>query len=175
MKKIIFVIFAAFLTLNCSKDDSFNEEQTNQVLLSTQKNTSLKSEVNYQIVDVESKSIGEVSIYHDETTIYMICKTNDKIAISEANLYFGSFAEVRKSDNEIEINPSYNFKLNTQLPENIIRIEKKDLKFDKNGCIYVSTFFKFTNADSNDSMTANSVSQVLPGSEKLPYFLYCIN
>ena len=175
MKKIIFVIFAAFLTLNCSKDDSFNEEQTNQVLLSTQKNTSLKSEVNYQIVDVESKSIGEVSIYHDETTIYMICKTNDKIAISEANLYFGSFAEVRKSDNEIEINPSYNFKLNTQLPENIIRIEKKDLKFDKNGCIYVSTFFKCTNADSNDSMTANSVSQVLPGSEKLPYFLYCIN
>lgn len=175
MKKIIFVIFAAFLALNCSKDDSFNEEQTNQVLLSSQKNTSLKSEVNYQIVDVESKSIGEVSIYHDETTIYMICKTNDKIAISEANLYFGSFAEVRKSDNEIEINPSYNFKLNTQLPENIIRIEKKDLKFDKNGCIYVSTFFKFTNADSNDSMTANSVSQVLPGSEKLPYFLYCIN
>lgn len=175
MKKIIFVIFAAFLTLNCSKDDSFNEEQTNQVLLSTQKNTSLKSEVNYQIVDVESKSIGELSIYHDETTIYMICKTNDKIAISEANLYFGSYAEVRKSVDEIEINTSYNFKLNTQLPENIIRIEKKDLKFDKNGCIYVSTFFKFTNADSNDSMTANSVSQVLPGSEKLPYFLYCIN
>jgi hypothetical protein len=175
MKKITLVILAAFLTLNCSKDDSFNEEQTNLALLSSKKDTALKSEVNYEIVDEESKSIGELSIYHDETTIYMICKTNNIVSISEANLYFGTFSKIRKSVDEIETIPSYNFKTATQQTENIFRIEKKDLKFDKNGCIYVSTHFKFTDTISQDSKSAISVSQVLPGSEKLSYFLYCIN
>lgn len=175
MKKITLVILAAFLTINCSKDDSFNEEQTNLALLSSKKDTALKSEVNYEIVDEESKSIGELSIYHDETTIYMICKTNNNVSISEANLYFGTFSKIRKSVDEIETIPSYNFKTGTQHSENIFRVEKQDLKFDKNGCIYVSTHFKFTDVTSIDHKSANSVSQVLPGSEKLSYFLYCIN
>jgi hypothetical protein len=175
MKKITLVIFTAFLTLNCSKDDSFNEEQTNLAPLSSKKDTTLKSEVNYEIVDEQSKSIGELSIYHDETTIYMICKSNATISISEADLYFGTFSKIRKSIDDVETIPSYNFKTATNQTENIFRIEKEDLKFDKNGCIYVSTHFKFTAIDSDEINSANCVSQILPGSEKLPYFLYCIN
>ena len=175
MKKITLVIFTAFLTLNCSKDDSFNEEQTNLALLSSKKDTALKSEVNYDIVDDQFKSIGELSIYHDETTIYMICKSNTNISISEADLYFGTFSKIRKSIDDVETIPSYNFKTTAEQTENIFTIEKKDLKFDKNGCIYVSTHFKFTDATSQESKSANCISQILPGSEKLSYFLYCIN
>lgn len=175
MKKITLVIFTAFLTLNCSKDDSFNEEQTNLALLTSKKDTALKSEVNYEIVDDQSKSIGELSIYHDETTIYLICKSNDNITISEADLYFGTFSKIRKNIDDVETTPSYNFKTTTEQTENIYRIEKADLKFDKNGCIYLSTHFKFTAIDSDEIKSANCVSQILPGSEKLSYFLYCIN
>ncbi|WP_396153303.1 hypothetical protein [Flavobacterium sp.] len=175
MKKITLVIFTAFLTLNCSKDDSFNEEQTNLSLLSSKKDIALKSEVNYEIVDDQSKTIGELSIYHDETTIYMICKSNTKISISETDFYFGTFSKIRKSVDDIETIPTYNFKTTTQQTENIFRIEKKELNFDKNGCIYVSSSFKFTNTNSDIIQSAHAVSQVLPGSEKLPYFLYCIN
>lgn len=175
MKKITLVIFTAFLTLNCSKDDLYNEEQTNLELLSSKKDTALKSEVNYEILDNQSKSIGELSIYHDETTIYMICKTNENIIISEADLYFGAFSKIRKNVEDMETIPSYNFKIASQKTENIFRIEKENLKFDKNGCIYVSTYFKFTDANTEEIHSAISVSQVLPGSEKLPYFLYCIN
>lgn len=175
MKKITLVIFTAFLTLNCSKDDSFNEEQTNLALLSSKKDADLKSEVNYDIVDNQFKTIGELSIYHDETTIYMICKSNDNITISESDLYFGTFSKIPKNNDKIEVLPSYNFKSAPQQTENIFTIEKKELKFDKNGCIYVSTHFKFTAIDSDEIKSANCVSQILPGSEKLPYFLYCIN
>lgn len=175
MKKITLVIFTAFLTLNCSKDDSFNEEQTNLALLTSKKDTALKSEVNYEIVDDQSKSIGELSIYHDETTIYLICKSNDNITISEADLYFGTFSKIRKNIDDVETTPSYNFKTTSEQTENIYRIEKADLKFDKNGCIYMSTHFKFTAIDSDEIKSANCVSQILPGSEKLSYFLYCIN
>lgn len=175
MKKITLVIFTAFLTLNCSKDDSFNEEQTNLALLSSKRETALKSEVNYEIVDENFKSIGELSIYHDETTIYMICKSNANISISETDLYFGTFSKIRKSSDGVEITPSYNFKTATNQTENIFKIEKKELKFDKNGCIYVSTHFKFTASDSEETNSANCISQILPGSEKLSYFLYCIN
>ncbi|PKP18407.1 MAG: hypothetical protein CVU07_02120 [Bacteroidetes bacterium HGW-Bacteroidetes-23] len=175
MKKITLVIFTAFLTLNCSKDDSFNEEQTNLALLASKKDTALKSEVNYEIVDDQSKSIGELSIYHDETTIYLICKSNDNITISEADLYFGTFSKIRKNIDDVETIPSYNFKTTSEQTENIYRIEKADLKFDKNGCIYMSTNFKFTAIDSDEIKSANCVSQILPGSEKLSYFLYCIN
>mgnify|MGYP005843439223 CR=1 len=175
MKKITLVIFTAFLTLNCSKDDSFNEEQTNLILHSSKKDIALKSEVNYDIVDDQFKTIGELSIYHDHTTIYMICKTNDDITISASDLYFGTFSKVLKNNDEIEVLLSYNFKTTPYHKENILNIEKKELKFDRNGCIYVSTHFKFTEKDSAEIKSANCVSQVLPGSKKLPYFLYCIN
>ncbi len=175
MKKITLVIFTAFLTINCSKDDSFNEEQTNLALVSSKEDSALKSEVNYEIEDNQSKSIGELSIYHDETTIYMICKSNANISISETDLYFGPYSKIRTSIDDVETIPSYNFKTATNQTENIFRIEKEDLKFDKNGCIYVSTHFKFTAIDSDEINSANSVSQILPGSEKLSYFLYCIN
>lgn len=175
MKKITLVIFAAFLTLNCSKEDTYNEEVTNLQLFSTKKVSALKSEVNYEIVDNQFKSIGELSIYHDETTIYMICTTNNTGFITEADLYFGTFSEIPKSKGKTEIIPSYNFKIAAQQAENIFRIEKKELKFDKNGCVFVSTHFKLTDAKSKASKPANTISQILPGSEKLSYFLYCIN
>jgi hypothetical protein len=175
MKKITLVIFTAFLTLNCSKDDSFNEEQTNLALLSSKKDTVLKSEVNYEIIDDDSKSIGELSIYHDETTIYLVCKTNANVTISEIDLYFGTFSNIRKSISDNKTIPTHNHIAKSLAPENIISIEKSDLKFDKNGCIYVATHFKFTNIGSEEIKSGNSVSQILPGSEKLPYFLYCIN
>ncbi len=175
MKKITFVIFAAFLTINCSKDDSYNEEHTGLALLSSSNNTALKSEVKYDIVDDQFKQIGELSMYHDETTIYMICKTHDNIMVSETDLYFGTFSKIPKSRNENDLIPSYRFKTASLQTENILKIEKKDLKFDKNGCVYIATHFKFTDTASAESKPAVSVSQILPGSEKLPYFLYCIN
>lgn len=175
MKRITLVIFTAFLTLNCSKDDSFNEEQTNLTLLTSKNNSALKSEVNYDIVDNQLKSIGELSIYHDETTIYMIYKTNDNTSILESDLYFGNFSNIPKNLGENKLTPSYSYKSTSQQAENIISIEKKDLNFDKNGCIYVATHFKFTDTSSSETKSAVSVSQVLPGSEKLSYFLYCIH
>lgn len=175
MKKITFVIFTAFLAINCSKDDSYNEEDTNIALLSTSIHTALKSEVKYDIVDDQFKRIGELSMYHDETTIYMIYKTNDNITVTETDLYFGTFSKIPKSRDENDINPSYRYKTASQQTENIFGIEKKDLKFDKNGCIYIAAYFKFTDTVSAESKPAVSISQILPGSEKLPYFLYCIN
>lgn len=175
MKKITLVIFTAFLTLNCSKDDSFNAEETHSFSSVNSTTLSKKSEINYAIVDGDFKAIGEMSIYHDETSIYMICKTNSGSYISEAGLYFGTFSKIPKPDDQAENNTYTQYhKLESLQAENIFRLEKKDLQFDKNGCVYVTTHFKVTNSTAKDLKSAVSLSQILPGSEKLTYFLYCI-
>lgn len=176
MKKITFVIFTAFILINCSKDDSINEDMSNFQLTSStsKKGNSTQSEVTYEIIDEESESIGKLSIYHDETTIYMICKTNEDSSVTETDIFFGTFSTITRIKQEAST-IIYNFKANTQQSETIYSVEKKDLTFDKNGCVYVATNFKFLEGDSKIIQSAHAVSQVLPGSEKLPYFLYCIN
>jgi len=124
MKKITLVILAAFLTLNCSKDDSFNEEEMHLELHSSRKITALQSKVNYEIIDNESKIIGELSLYHDETTIYMICKTNEKNTLLKTDLFFGTFLSIHNIIEESNEIPSYTFKTKTLQTENIFRIEK---------------------------------------------------
>ena len=68
MKKITLVIFAAFLAINCSKDDSTSKEDyTTFGKNSTQSSfIEKRNEMNYVLLNQASKVIGDLQIYDDD-------------------------------------------------------------------------------------------------------------
>lgn len=173
MKKITFVIFLALLAINCSNDDTNTVEltklTTNTVLVEKQ------NEMNYDLWNENSKIIGDLKVYDDNEYIYFSCQSDSKFQITEIGLYLGLFETLPKYESKFKKSSfNYHDKLINETTSIFHKINKNQLKTDENGCIFIATYFKMKNIETNQEEKAWSVSNHLPRHTTSTYFLYCI-
>jgi len=177
MKKITLVIFAAFLAINCSKDDSTSKEDyTTFGKNSTQSSfIEKRNEMNYVILNQASKVIGDLQIYDDDTFLYFNCKSISNYKITEIGLYVGNFETLPVIQSKpIKSDFNYFEEINNFKTEYIYKISKKDIQTDENNCAFISTYFKIINLNSKETEYAWSVSNHLPSLVNSKFYVYCI-
>ena len=177
MKKITLVIFAAFLAINCSKDDSPSKEDfTTLEKNSTQRSFLEKqNEMNYVLVNQAIKVIGDLQIYDDEKFLYFNCKSISSYKITEIGLYVGNFETLPVIQSKpIKSDFNYFEEINNFKTEYLHKISKKDIQTDENKCAFISTYFKIINLNSKETEYAWSVSNHIPCSSDFKYYIYCI-
>lgn len=173
MKKITLVILLAFLAINCSNDDSntveFKKETTKTFLVEKQ------NEMNYYLLNENSKIIGDLKVYDDNEYVYISCQLNSKFQITEIGLYLGLYENLPKHNTKFEKSSfTYYEKIKNQATEKFHKVKKVQLKTDENGCIFITTHLKMKNCETNQFEYAWSVSNHFLKQTTSTHFLYCI-
>ena len=177
MKKITLVIFAAFLAINCSKDDSSSKEDSTTFGKNSTQSSFIekRNEMNYVLLNQASKVIGDLQIYDDDNFLYFNCKSISSYKITEIGLYVGNFETLPVIQSKpIKSDFNYFEEINITQTEYLHKISKKDIQTDENKCAFISTYFKIINLNSKETEYAWSVSNHIPCSSDFKYYIYCI-